>query len=176
MGEDKGLSQLLGKALVAHLLETLAQLPHPKVIISSNPLYRQFEIPIVADILPGQGPLGGLLTALDHTDKKKILVLSCDAPFIPLNAIEALMACGNTDQIIAGKIDEKLLPFPGIYPTRLLENVKTLVLKQKLKMHQFVIDNPHHLLDWKSLGINNPLDFLNLNTKSDLGTALSLLS
>jgi molybdopterin-guanine dinucleotide biosynthesis protein A len=56
------------------LTDTIAVIGHPK--------YQELlpKIPVIADDLPGRGPLGGIATAFRCLDRPRLLVLGCDMP------------------------------------------------------------------------------------------------
>lgn len=85
-GEDKGLVQLAGRGMVAHVLAHI----EPQVgsiIINANrnrAAYAQYAHPVYSDELNGfQGPLAGVATALAHIDTPLLLSLPCDSPAPP---------------------------------------------------------------------------------------------
>jgi molybdenum cofactor guanylyltransferase len=81
MGQDKAdlfLPQLI------KLAETVA----PTIIVGRDDL---------VDTIPHQGPLGGILTALNHTDHP-ILALACDMPAVTTDALKWLIAQWETAQ------------------------------------------------------------------------------
>lgn len=85
-GRDKGLLPLAGRPLAAHLLERL----RPQVgelLINANRHredYLALGCPVVADSLAGfQGPLAGMLAALDSVRAGLLLTAPCDSPLLP---------------------------------------------------------------------------------------------
>lgn len=171
MGFDKGLVNLEGKPLIEHLLTAVRLLNLPITIISKNTDYQQFKYPLIKDIVPNKGPLGGLLTALSHSNGQPALLLTCDTPFLPLHILNYLIKNAVKDGITVGSLFKKLHPFPGIYPSKLLPIVQEYIQDNRLKMQQFVQDNPHQILNWDQTYNHYPLAFTNINTKSDLDIA-----
>lgn len=85
MGADKALLNLDGDdlPLLARVLQRVAPLVDELFIVSPNRAdYGRFSAPIVPDRFPGQGPLGGIATALAATQCDRCLIVACDMPFL----------------------------------------------------------------------------------------------
>ena len=82
MGRDKALLELGGKPLVWHAVTKLQRLCREVAILSSDPQVVPYG-PLVQDVHPGCGPLGGVEAALLHTVHDWNLFLPVDVPFIP---------------------------------------------------------------------------------------------
>jgi molybdopterin-guanine dinucleotide biosynthesis protein A len=82
MGTDKALLQLAGKPLIAHAVAKLLRITHHVHILSSNPALADFA-PLVPDLHPHSGPIGGIEAALAHTSSDWNLILPVDIPLIP---------------------------------------------------------------------------------------------
>ena len=92
-GVDKGLVELDGRALVAHVIERLA----PQVgelVINANQnrdRYAAFGYPVVADVIPDfAGPLAGLHAAMAGATTPYIVTSPCDSPFLPADLVARL--------------------------------------------------------------------------------------
>lgn len=83
MGQDKALMPFLGQALIARQVARLQVLNCQILVITNRPeAYAFLNLPSTADLFPGTGPLGGLLTALEAAQTPAIGVVACDMPFI----------------------------------------------------------------------------------------------
>ncbi|HEV2619663.1 MAG TPA: molybdenum cofactor guanylyltransferase [Acidobacteriaceae bacterium] len=82
MGSDKALLQLAGKPLIQHAVAKLHRLTANVRILSSNPALAAYA-PLLPDIHPGAGPIGGIEAALLHSTTDWNLILPVDVPFIP---------------------------------------------------------------------------------------------
>jgi molybdopterin-guanine dinucleotide biosynthesis protein A len=49
----------------------------------------------LADLFPGEGPVGGVLTALGAATTEWLIVLSCDQPFVEVRDLQKLLDVGR---------------------------------------------------------------------------------
>ncbi|WP_233143416.1 molybdenum cofactor guanylyltransferase MobA [Aggregatibacter actinomycetemcomitans] len=92
-GVDKGLQRLHGKPLFQWIYERLcSQVAQVSVNTNRNQAdYAAAGLPVFADNMEGfQGPLSGILTALERSDTDFVLFVPCDSPFFPENLLEKL--------------------------------------------------------------------------------------
>lgn len=92
MGRDKSLLPVQGRPLIECLLQTL----HPsfsRLMISANDpdKYRFADVPVIADRLPGQGPLMGIASALEASRTELNFIIACDIPQINIPLMMKLM-------------------------------------------------------------------------------------
>jgi molybdenum cofactor guanylyltransferase len=106
-GEDKGLVLLGGRPMVAHVIDAL----RPQVgsiVVNANrnrDRYAAFGHPVIADAIGGyQGPLAGVLTALQQCRTEFLVTAPCDAPLVGPDLVYRLYkACisGGADLAVA---------------------------------------------------------------------------
>ena len=90
MRQDKALLPFLGEPLIRRVLGRVAHLAEEIIVTTNNlPTYRFLELPLVADLLPGRGALGGLYTALSAAAHPLVAVVACDMPFVSPGLLEA---------------------------------------------------------------------------------------
>jgi molybdenum cofactor guanylyltransferase len=82
MGTDKALLRLAGKPLVEHAVTKLRRICSEVHILSSNSELSLYA-PLVPDLHPGCGPLGGIEAALAHSTHPWNLFIPVDLPFVP---------------------------------------------------------------------------------------------
>jgi molybdopterin-guanine dinucleotide biosynthesis protein A len=92
-GVDKGLVELDGRPMVAHVLARLA----PQVgalLINANQnaeRYASFGHPVVADAVGGfAGPLAGLHAGMSAAATPFVVTVPCDSPFLPADLVARL--------------------------------------------------------------------------------------
>lgn len=106
-GIDKPLALLAGRPLVAYVVERLEPQVGAMVISANRSLdsYRAFDHPVVTDEQPGLGPLGGLLSALEHVETPWFFCCPGDAPLLDDSIVARLAAA--PDGIIRIPFDGK---------------------------------------------------------------------
>ena len=92
-GVDKGLVELDGEPMVAHVLARLApQVGAVLINANQNPeRYAAFGFPVVADAVGGfAGPLAGLHAGMSVATTPFVATVPCDSPFLPLDLVARL--------------------------------------------------------------------------------------
>ncbi|WP_353062860.1 molybdenum cofactor guanylyltransferase [Tunturibacter psychrotolerans] len=82
MGSDKALLELAGKPLVLHATTKLLRVCAEVNVLGGDTALGRFA-PLVRDLHPGCGPLGGIEAALRSSKCDWNLVLPVDVPFLP---------------------------------------------------------------------------------------------
>ena len=82
MGRDKALIELAGKPLLRHAVKKLRRVCMDVRVLGANPNFAAYG-PIVPDLHPDCGPLGGIEAALTHSTFDWNLFLPVDMPFFP---------------------------------------------------------------------------------------------
>lgn len=89
---EKPLTLLHDRPLVAHVRARLAPQVGPLCLSANHALdeYAAWSDIILADTMPGLGPLGGLATALAHCTTPYLFCCPGDAPFLPADVVARL--------------------------------------------------------------------------------------
>lgn len=93
MGTDKSMLSVGGKPMVQHIVEQLR--PHfDELMVSANDVekYAFLGIPVVPDLVPDQGPLRGIASALDKSGSELTFVVACDMPQVNIRLARHLLA------------------------------------------------------------------------------------
>ncbi|MDC4234608.1 molybdenum cofactor guanylyltransferase MobA [Pasteurella multocida] len=92
-GVDKGLQLFRNQSLFEHIYQRL-QPQIADIAINANrnqQRYAQSGLPVFSDDLAGfQGPLSGILTALQRAQSNFVLFVPCDCPFFPMDLFAKL--------------------------------------------------------------------------------------
>ncbi len=96
MGTDKALLEVDGRPLVATTCAALRDAgAEPVVVVGGDPHAADVAgVEQVPDRWPGEGPLGGILTALGHLDgdgTRHVAVLACDLPDASSRTVATLL-------------------------------------------------------------------------------------
>jgi len=86
-GRDKALVEVGGIPMIASMIELVRSVTRQMKIVAAPGKYDAFGVEIVEDRWPGEGPLGGIITALEDAAMSATwpewnLIVSCDMPFL----------------------------------------------------------------------------------------------
>jgi molybdopterin-guanine dinucleotide biosynthesis protein A len=165
MGQDKALLLWGDDTLAARVARIVGQAVEGHVSLIGPPdRLNALGLPVYADRLPGRGPLGGLLTALEVTDAKWNLLVACDMPHVTAEALILLL--DRADQTgglcVAPVTPSGAEPLCAVYNADCLPAVRRALADQRLKMRDLLPE----------LGVSlvaglDPLLFTNVNTPAD---------
>ena len=145
-GQDKGL-QILGKqSLIQHVINRLQPQIHDISFNAnrSQTEYAKFGFPVFSDELPDfQGPLSGMLTALEKTKSDFVLFTPCDTPFFPINLLDKLKSAVKNDRtLIAYACDEEREhPVFCLISVQLKEKLRHYLASGERRLLQFMKEN-----------------------------------
>jgi molybdopterin-guanine dinucleotide biosynthesis protein A len=111
MGRDKALLPFRGSTLAESIAREVA-LAAGNVTLVGNPALG------IPDLYPGEGPLGGILTALAHSEADWNLIVACDMPLARAPFLCSLLAeaCErNTDALLPQSPSGRLEPLCAVY-------------------------------------------------------------
>jgi len=161
MGSDKGLVLYNGRALVEYAIDALKPVCQQLVIITSNPAYRQFGLPIQGDIYPGCGPMGGLHAGMRWSQSAFYLLTPCDMPTINPSILKSLVRQMGQKHAVVLTVDGRPVPVCGIYSHSILSSLEQHLKEKRLKFVDFLQTFDHLLLDAKLAGIKQPISNIN---------------
>jgi molybdopterin-guanine dinucleotide biosynthesis protein A len=97
-GRPKGLEPVHGTRIIDRVADALRSASEEILLVANDPRAASWlaEVAVVADVRPGFGSLGGLLTALVHA-RTPVLVVAWDMPFVPGPLLRELRRVGETD-------------------------------------------------------------------------------
>ncbi|MEP7181208.1 MAG: molybdenum cofactor guanylyltransferase MobA [Betaproteobacteria bacterium] len=115
-GVDKGLVDLGGRPMIAHVLARLAPQVGP-LLINANQNHERYAAlgaaygaPVVADAVGGfAGPLAGLHAGMTHAATPYVVTVPCDSPFLPADLVGRLaagMATAGAQLAVAKTFDQ----------------------------------------------------------------------
>ncbi|MDH3754286.1 MAG: molybdenum cofactor guanylyltransferase, partial [Acidimicrobiia bacterium] len=108
-GTDKAFATVGDRLLIETALAALHEAGAAEVFVvgGDQERIRDLGADFVGDAWPGEGPLGGLITALEHAREPTVAVLACDHPATGAPAVRSIVgAIGRADAaipVVAGK-------------------------------------------------------------------------
>lgn len=176
MGTDKSFVTLLGKPLIEHLLDRLADLGEDeRILITNRPDdYAAFGLPMFTDVLPDKGSLGGIYTAITYSQSEYTLVIACDMPFANPAVVKYMKGlCDGTYDVIVPRVDNYPEGLHAIYNRACLAPIQKRLDADQLKVMGFYDDVRVRYLDEAEYQPFDPkgLSFFNVNTPQELEEA-----
>jgi molybdenum cofactor guanylyltransferase len=164
MGRNKSDIRVGGRAMVDRAVAALVGAGCRHVCtVGGAPLA---EVTYVPDRWPGEGPLGGIITALHHFsgEAEGVVVLATDLPRVTSSTVSAIVSSlGDFDLAVASDPDGALQPLCALWRVRLLTYLDTAFANGLRTVHGAVghVDAVAVPLSAEEL--------TNVNTPEDLG-------
>lgn len=187
-GGDKGLREVSGRPMLAHVKDRFA----PQVgslVLNANgdpARFQEFGLPVVPDPIEGHvGPLAGVLAGLcwaarNVPDATHVATASTDAPLIPRDLVARLASAlaDAPEKIALARSGGHLHPVIGLWPVALADDLETALR-----------DGVRKVLHWTdrhgTLGVDFPFvrigdedvdPFFNANTPEELQAASGFIA
>lgn len=139
MGRDKAWLELDGQPLIALAVEKIRQAGVREVFISGRPGrdYSAVKHPVLFDLEPDSGPLGGIERALHACSSPLLLVLAVDLPHMTAGFLQKLFARCDRLTGIVPKLNGGLEPLAAIYPKRCHVIASDFVARSRKVVREF---------------------------------------
>lgn len=182
MGTNKALLRLRpgGPTLiemVAHRLRE-AGFARPLLITNASHDYAFLGLTCVPDDLPGCGPLGGLYTALSHSQSARTLLIACDMPFLSSELLRYMAALpGEAEAWVPRWVEDgeqRLEPLHSIYSQACKSVIEARLNARRFGLIQLLDNLNAHYIEEPVLRKHDPRlqSFHNVNTVKDWEAAL----
>lgn len=177
MGEDKRYLLVGEQTLLERSLAVLQTVFREVVIViaqDSAPLDRM-ACPVIRDLIPDCGSLGGLYTGLKQASTGQVFVVACDMPFLSPSVIGHFLNLRTQVDIVMAKLSNGLHPMHAVYGKECVQLLEQMIAARNLKIQdlaghsalrvRFVTDTDLAALD------PTARSFHNVNTLADLKDA-----
>ncbi len=187
-GGDKGMLELAGKPMLAHVVERLApQVGRMVINANGDPArFARLGLSVVADTITGfAGPLAGVLagmrwSAANAPEARWIVTAAGDAPMLPADLVSRLTAAvANRDGAIAlAKSAGGVHPVIGLWPVALAADLEDQLRSGVRKVLDWTDRHGTVAVDFPMLRMGGvEVDpFFNANTPQELDELRALLA
>lgn len=187
-GADKALAVLGREQVLVRMSKLLNKVVNGGAVVSPPGRYESSaalgNISKVADRWPGEGPLGGILTAMYATKERAggewNLILGCDMPFLTVDWLNFICerARASEAEVIVPQSEHGLEPLCACWKTSAAAKIQSQfdagvrkVTQAMKQLHMEVLDEK----DWKRFDTSGRL-FWNMNTVEDYEEARRALA
>jgi molybdopterin-guanine dinucleotide biosynthesis protein A len=173
MGKDKASLSFLGRPLIKIVIDSLKTLFSKIIVVTNDTInYQKYNLPIIKDILPQKGPLGGIYTGLLYSKSKYNFVVACDMPFINLNLIRYLFRHKDDCDLIIPYF-KVYQPLYAIYSKNCISAIEESIFSNNLEVKNLINMVKVKVIDEKQVCRfdKKGLCFTNINTPQEFEEA-----
>lgn len=177
MGRDKAFVSILGRPLIEEVLARVAGLGTETLIVTNRPeAYRYLGLPLVGDVFPEQGALGGIYTAIYAARSPYALVIACDMPFLNRDLLAYLIHLRAGYDVVVPRLGGVPEPLHALYSKNCLEPIRRSLESGVRKIITFFPEVRVRYVDEAEIDRFDPahLSFINVNTPAELAQARAL--
>ena len=136
-GRDKSALVIDGRTILDRQLTALAALTDDLLIAGTV----TSPVPgprLIADIVPGSGPLGGLHAALTHMRGDALLAIACDMPYLTTAFLAHLLSLAGDADVVVPQTERGYHPLCAVYTRACLEPAAAHLAARQLRMRDLV--------------------------------------
>lgn len=163
MGRDKAFVEIDGVAMVVRAASVLRAAGCQPVFAVGGDRHALATVGIefVADLHPGEGPVGGVITALEACDAPAIVVVACDLPYLTVHTVRSLVSAAGAAQATVA-VTDRVQPMCALWSRGSLDILRRSFAEGERRLLA-VLDQ----LETQQVPAN-PQDLANVNAPGDL--------
>jgi molybdopterin-guanine dinucleotide biosynthesis protein A len=175
-GRDKALAEFAGEPILTRMMELMQGVALGVKVVAAAGKYGDAGAEILEDRWPGEGPLGGIVTALLNTQQQDAaykwnLIVSCDMPFLTVDWLRFLAerALKSEAQVVVPHSEHGPEPLCACWRTDAVSTLQVAFERGVRKVTQGIALLDAEVLDerdWKRFDSAGRL-FWNMNTAAD---------
>lgn len=174
MGVDKSFVLFNGRPLIEIVIEAVSGLGDEILLITNKPdEYAQFNLPMVSDVYPDHGSLGGIYTAVHAATHPHTLVVACDMPWLNRPLLDYMISLRKTADVIVPRWQKFPEPLHAIYSKACLSPIENKLKEKRLKITGFFGEVAVRFVEREEIERfdGNGRSFANINSPEDLEEA-----
>ncbi|MBW1654160.1 MULTISPECIES: molybdenum cofactor guanylyltransferase [Flavobacterium] len=173
MQSEKGLVLFQEKPFIEHIIQAILPITNHIKLITASEEYNYLPYEKIPDLIVEKGPMGGVYTALSHSETEFNLILSCDIPLISTELLEELISKHTNEAgITVFASESKTHPLIGIYSKEIVPIIKEAIDSNELRMMDLLAKVPHQIINIEesenfhltNINSADELDDLNINS------------
>jgi molybdopterin-guanine dinucleotide biosynthesis protein A len=178
LGQNKALVDVAGSTLLERVIAVLRSLVSDIVLVAQSPdLFAHLDLPVVTDIYPGVGTLGGLHAGLDAIHTEYGLVVGCDMPLLNTDLLHYMISQARSYDVVMPRVGRYYEPLHALYAQRCLTTIERSILAGRRRIRRALAGLRIRYVEAAEIDRYDPahLSFFNVNTPEELARARSLL-
>jgi len=175
-GRPKALIQLGGRSIVERVVAALTPVVDGVLVVTNTPeLYAFLGLPMVADVYPDHGSLGGIYSGLSAAGEIAFTV-ACDMPFLHPEVVRLVVARAGEGDVVIPRVGEQYETMHAAYGKACLPHIEERLRTGRLKIVGF-FDRVRvvEIGEAEIARFRDPaVAFMNVNTPDELERARAL--
>jgi molybdopterin-guanine dinucleotide biosynthesis protein A len=176
-GKPKGLLELGGRRIIERVLDAVAPAVADVLIVTNTPeLYGFLGVPMVADVYPDHGSLGGIFSGLAAAPGDAAFTVACDMPFLHREVARLIVSRAAEGDVVIPRVGPQLQTMHAVYGKACLAPIEARLRVGRLKIVGFFDSVRVVEIDEAAVARHRAPDvvFMNVNTPDELAHARAL--
>jgi len=176
-GRPKALLELGGRRIIERVVDAITVAVDDLLIVTNTPeVYAFLKLPMVADVYPDHGSLGGIYSGLKAAPGEAAFTVACDMPFLHRDVVRLVVERGGSGDVVIPRVGAQLETLHALYAKSCLEAIETRLVAGRLKIVEFfervsVVE----IAEREVARYRDPaIVFMNVNTPEELERARAL--
>ena len=177
-GNPKALIELGGRSIVERVVAALTPVVDDVLVVTNTPeLYAFLGLPMVADVYPDHGSLGGIYSGLRAAGEIAFTV-ACDMPFLHPEVVRLVVERAGEGDVVIPRVGEQLETMHAAYSQTCLPPIEARLRAGRLKFVGFFDDVRVVEIGAAEVArFRDPaIAFMNVNTPDELERARALVA
>ncbi len=176
-GQPKALMQVGGRRIVERVVDVLKPLVDDVLLVTNTPdVYAFLGLPMVGDLYPDAGALGGLYTGVASALGDVAFTVACDMPFLHRDVARLVIERAGEADVIVPRVGHQLETLHAAYGKACLPHMEARIRAGRLKIVGFF--ESVQVLEIPEAEVARHADpavaFMNVNTPDELARARTL--
>jgi molybdopterin-guanine dinucleotide biosynthesis protein A len=137
-GRPKALIEVGGRSIIERVLAALAPAVDEVLVVTNTPeLYAFLGLPMVADVYPDHGSLGGIYSGLKAAAGQAALTVACDMPFLHPEIVKLVAERAGEGDVVIPRVGRQLETMHAAYGKACLPHIEARLEAGRLKIVDF---------------------------------------
>jgi len=176
-GDPKALMELGGRPIVARVLDVVRQVTERVLLVTNTPdLYAFLGLPMVPDVFPEGGSLGGIYSGLRAAPGDAAFTVACDMPFLSAPVARLVVDRAGEADVVAPRIGAQWETLHACYGKACLGPMERRLREGQLRITGFFDEvRVLAITEAEVVAVGDPARvFMNVNTPDELRRARAL--
>ena len=173
-GTPKALMELGGRRIVERVVAAITPVVDNVLVVTNTPeLYAFLGLPMVGDVFPDHGSLGGIYSGLQAADGDAVFTVACDMPFLSAEVARLVTDRAGEADVVIPRVGDQLETLHAAYGKGCVPAMERRLREGRFKIVGFF--DEVRVLEIGEAELRRVADpaivFMNVNTPEELARA-----